>query len=88
MFGWLKLNTHEWIWRWLCEVQNCQVKADSELKSAWECFGVLEFVCHLANSVCTYRQEVLRLETTQKLKSHVMAWLLVFEAKLTNMVSM
>ena len=48
----------------------------------------LAFVCHLANSVCTYRQEVLRLETTQKLKSHVMAWLLVFEAKLASMVSM
>ena len=45
-------------------------------------------MCHLANSVCTYRQEVLRLEITQKLKSHVMAWLLVFEEKLTNMVSM
>ena len=43
---------------------------------------------YLAKSVCTYRKQILRLETTQKLKSHVMAWLLVFEAKLTNMVSM
>ena len=51
-------------------------------------FRGFKLVCYLANSVCTYRQEVLRLETTQKLKSHVMAWLLVFEAKLTNMVSM
>ena len=58
MFGWLKLNTYEWIWRWLCEVQNCQVKIDSELQSAWECFGVSAFVCYVAIDLCICMEKV------------------------------
>ena len=81
MFGWLKLNTHEWIWRWLCEVQNCQVKADPELQSAWECFGVLELVSLIANNLYSYKQKVLGLEVNISVRYRVMAMLLDFEEK-------
>ena len=60
--------------------------ADSELQSVFECFGVLAFVCQLANDVFTYKQKVLSLVITQISKNHMFAWFLVCEPKLVNMV--
>ena len=47
-----------------------------------------KIVSYVENDVLIYRQEVLGLEMVRKQRPHVMAFCLVFEAILTNLVSM
>ena len=47
--------------------------ADSELQSAWECFGVLEFVCYVAIDLCICMEKVRDQMHSRFLSSSLLA---------------
>ena len=51
------------------------------MKSVWECFGVLAFVCYVAIDLCFCMEKVGELLHKRFLSSRVMDQLLDFEEK-------
>ena len=52
------------------------------------CFRACVCVCFLANNLCICMEKVWILEVLRSTRSYVLASWLVFEVRLTNMVSM